>query len=141
MIRYSLSCADGHEFESWFQSAEAFDTLKASGMVSCPECGTKNVEKMLMTPGVSSKRKTAQRSLSDAPASDKEKALSDLRKKVEEGSDYVGMNFASEARAIHDGDAPERSIWGEAKVDDAKALIEDGIPVAPLPFRPKNKTN
>jgi hypothetical protein len=64
-----------------------------------------------------------------------------MRRKVEENSEYVGMNFAAEARAIHEGAAPERSIYGETKPDEARALIEDGIPVAPLPFMPARKTN
>jgi hypothetical protein len=75
------------------------------------------------------------------PANDQETALAKLRDEVEKNSEYVGMNFASEARAIHDGDAPGRAIYGEAKPGDAKKLIEDGVPVAPLPFTPKNKTN
>lgn len=72
-----------------------------------------------------------------APASPAEAALAALRRKVEENSEYVGMSFAAEARAIHDGDAPERSIWGETRPDEAIALIKDGIPVAPLSFMPK----
>lgn len=141
MIRYKLNCNAGHQFESWFQSADAFDKLKSSKMISCPECGSQKVEKALMTPDLQASHKTKKRPLSQPAVSDKERALSELRRKVEEGSDYVGMNFASEARAIHDGDAPERSIWGEARIDDAKELIEDGIPVAPLPFGPKKKAN
>jgi hypothetical protein len=70
---------------------------------------------------------------------EREKALAELRRAVEENSEYVGLSFAAEARAIHDGDAPERPIWGEAKPAEAKALIEDGIPVAPLPFLPHRK--
>lgn len=76
-----------------------------------------------------------------APLSEAETALAKLRQEVETNSDYVGMSFAAEARKMHDGDAPERAIYGEAKLDDAKKLIEDGIPVAPLPFMPKRKTN
>ena len=72
---------------------------------------------------------------------DQEKALAKLRQEVEKNSDYVGMNFASEARAMHDGDMPQRAIYGEAKPEEAKSLIEDGVPVAPLPFTPKAKTN
>lgn len=64
-----------------------------------------------------------------------------MRKQVEENSEYVGMNFVAEARRIHDGDAPERSIYGEAKPDEARRLIEDGVPVAPLPFMPARKVN
>ena len=75
------------------------------------------------------------------PQSDVETAMEKLRKDVEDNSDYVGMKFADEARKMHDGDAPERAIYGEAKLDDAKKLIEDGVPVARLPFMPKRKTN
>lgn len=139
MIRYSLKCDKGHEFESWFQSAEAFATLSAAGHLACPECGSSRVEKALMAPQVRPARNQAP--LSAPPEDDRARALAELRRKVEEGSDYVGMNFAAEARAIHDGEAPERSIWGEARVDEARRLLEDGIPVAPLPFRPRSKTN
>lgn len=67
--------------------------------------------------------------------------MTKLRKDVEDNSDYVGKDFAAEARKMHDGDAPERAIWGESKLDDAKKLIDDGVPVMPLPFVPKRKTN
>ena len=76
-----------------------------------------------------------------APASGVEAALAEMRRKIEENSDYVGLNFAAEARAIHEGDAPARSIYGEAKAEEARQLIEDGVPVAPLPFLPARKTN
>ena len=75
------------------------------------------------------------------PENQIEQALAALRREVEENSDYVGMGFAAEARAMHEGTAPERSIYGEAKFEDAKALIEEGIPVTPLPFTPRRKTN
>ncbi|MGL5008851.1 MAG: DUF1178 family protein, partial [Paracoccaceae bacterium] len=75
------------------------------------------------------------------PRDTKEHALAALRAKVEAESDYVGPNFAAEARAIHAGDAPERAIYGEARFEEAKALIEDGVPVAPLPFIPTRKAN
>ena len=75
------------------------------------------------------------------PQSELEAALAALRRQVEENSEYVGMNFATEARAIHEGASPERAIYGEAKPEEAKRLIEDGIPVAPLPFRPARKSN
>jgi hypothetical protein len=70
-----------------------------------------------------------------------EQAVAEMRKQVEENSEYVGTNFATEARSMHLGDAPERAIFGEAKPEEAKSLIEDGIPVAPLPFVPKRKSN
>ena len=148
MIQYALKCADGHTFDSWFKSAEAFDKLAAAGMVQCAVCGSDQVEKAMMTPRVRPGRKAAEpapevapeRPLSQ-PASPAEQAIAELRRKVEETSDYVGRNFASEARAMHLGEAPERAIYGEARPEDARALIEEGVPVTPLPFTPNRKTN
>lgn len=146
MIKYSLKCDQDHVFDSWFQSAEAFDTLKSAGHLTCAICGSSHVEKAMMVPQIAPARKTAvvpakeKPSLSE-PASEMERAMAELRKKVEENSVWVGKDFAQEARAIHSGDAPDRPIWGEAKFSDAKALVEDGVPVAPLPFGPKSKAN
>lgn len=143
MIRFSLRCPADHGFESWFQSGAAFDSLKSAGHVSCPVCGDTGVEKTLTAPTVRPARSaaTAPRPDLSAPASDAEKALADLRRKIEENSEYVGLDFVTEARRIHDGDAPERAIYGEARLDQAKKLLEDGVPVAPLPFMPQRKTN
>lgn len=149
MIRYALKCPEGHRFESWFQNAGAYDALAAGGRVSCPECGATQVEKCLMTPDVRPKRADSPGAQAEAPTpahplapdTAQQKALAELRAKVEAESDYVGASFAREARAIHDGDAPERPIYGEARVDEAVALIEDGVPIAPLPFTPTRKTN
>lgn len=139
MIRYTLKCSDDHEFDSWFQSADAFDRLRGAGHVSCAVCGRSEVEKVLMAPAVRPARKAA--APLTAPATPVEEALAKMRRAIEENSDYVGMNFAAEARAIHEGEAPERSIYGEARADEAKKLIEDGVPVAPLPFLPRIKAN
>ena len=142
MIRYTLKCESDHSFDSWFQSAEAFDKLLAAGMVACSACGSTKVAKALMTPSVQPTRKAAQPEAPlSAPQGEVERALDAMRRHVEENSDYVGMNFAAEARAMHDGEAPERAIHGEAKLEEAKALLEDGIPVTPLPFLPRRKTN
>ena len=138
MIRYTLKCDQGHETESWFADSDAFDTLKAAGHVTCAVCGSKNVEKSLMAPRVRSSKK--EKAL-QAAQSEAEAKMAEMRRHVEENSEYVGMSFAQEARAMHDGDSPERAIYGEAKLDEAKKLIEDGVPVAPLPFTPKRKTN
>ncbi|CUH75457.1 hypothetical protein TRM7557_00396 [Tritonibacter multivorans] len=177
MIRYALKCAEGHSFESWFQSASAYDKLAAAGMVTCAVCGSTSVEKAIMAPRVRPAR-SAVSSVGDAPTeapsattttpaqtptpvsaaaaipaqapatpslsapnSDLERAVSELRKQVEANSDYVGGNFAEEARAMHLGDAPERAIHGEAKPEEARALLEEGVPVMPLPFLPSRKTN
>lgn len=139
MIRFTLSCDNDHRFDSWFASAAAFDTLDRAGMLACAVCGSAKVHKALMAPAVTTDRPDA-RPLS-APASPAEQALADLRRKVEEGSEYVGLSFAAEARAMHDGDTPERAIWGEARADEARRLIEDGVPVAALPFGPRKRTN
>ena len=169
MIRYALKCADDHGFESWFQSADAFDALNESGMVTCPGCGSAQISKAVMAPRVrparsqaapllpvpgtevttqpspadsapSAEAKRPDRPLS-APASQTEAKLAQLRKHVEKNSDYVGLGFAAEARKMHDGETPLRSIYGEARLEEAKKLLEDGVPVAPLPFIPVRKTN
>ena len=146
MIRYALICDQGHAFDSWFQSADAFDTLHKAGHISCAVCGSGDVRKSVMAPriGKTSDTKTdvatPDRPLS-GPASPAEQAMTALREKVEASSEDVGTNFADEARKIHNGEAPDRAIRGEAKLQDAKALIEDGVPVTPLPFMPKGKTN
>jgi hypothetical protein len=137
MIRYTLKCDKDHSFESWFASAGAYDSLRAAGHVACAVCGSTEITKALMSPAVKTE---GDRPLTET-ANPMEEALAEMRRQVEENSDYVGMSFAAEARAMHDGDKPQRSIYGEAKFDEAKALIEDGIPVAPLPFAPRRKTN
>ena len=152
MIRYALKCDQGHVFESWFQNAAAFDGLQAAGHVTCPTCGSSAVEKSLMAPKVRPARKAAsapeattpdpaENAPVAAPNPELEHAIAEMRAKVEAESDYVGDSFAKEARAMHLGDTPERSIYGEAKPDEARALIEDGVPVLPLPFRPSRKSN
>ena len=151
MIRYSMTCKAGHGFDSWFQNAAAFGALQAAGQLACPVCGLAEVEKTLMAPAVVPGRSTAPavpsvpsapgRPLLDGPQSEVEAAIAALRRQIEENSDYVGLNFAAEARRMHDGDAPARAIHGEARPDEARALIEDGVPVAPLPFLPARKVN
>lgn len=158
MIRFNLTCAQGHDFESWFQSGAAFDTLQAAGLIACVRCGGTEVRKSLMAPalGGGAAAPDAPRQmpppmpgqtpgqagpLTGAPADARAAALAELRRRVEEQSEYVGMGFAREARAMHEGEAPVRSIHGEARIEDAKRLIEDGVPVAPLPFRPRRHSN
>ncbi len=136
MIRYALRCANGHVFDSWFRSSDGYDAMRAAGQVTCTTCGSTDVDKTLMAPAVS-EATTAPRP-TGAPA---ETALDKLRQHVEKTSDYVGSNFVSEARAMHQGSAPERAIHGEARIEDARKLIEDGVPIAPLPFVPRQKAN
>lgn len=154
MINYTLKCAQGHQFDSWFGSSAAYDALEKAGHLSCAVCGDGTVSKSLMAPRVSvsdappvapdaaesvpAEPVTSVPALS-TPDTDMEKAVDALRRKVEATSDYVGEDFVSQARAMHQGDAPERPIYGEARLDQARALAEDGVPVMPLPFRPKQK--
>ena len=143
MIQYSLKCENEHSFDSWFASADAYDKLADNGMVSCAVCGSTKVSKAIMAPRV---RTTKGKEAPVAPTlptekSAAEQAMAKMRAQVEQNSEYVGTNFATEARSMHLGDAPERAIYGEAKPEEAKSLIEDGIPVTPLPFMPTRKSN
>lgn len=147
MISYTLKCENDHRFDSWFQSAVAFDKLLGAGMLTCSTCESASIEKAIMAPRVRTARKAASANepIADAPlstpATDEERAIAELRSKVEANSEYVGMEFASQARAIHAGDAAERPIYGEAAPEEAIKLLQEGVPVAPLPFTPKRKTN
>jgi hypothetical protein len=149
MIKFSLKCGQDHRFDSWFQSSGAFDTLAGRGMVSCAVCGDTNVEKSIMAPSVQAGRTATVaapagqpgRGALSGPASPAEQALADMRRKIEKNSEYVGTNFAHEARKMHAGDGPERSIHGEARPDEARKLIAEGVPIIPLPFKPARKMN
>ncbi len=134
MIRFNLKCDQDHEFESWFQSGAAFDKLVGAGMVNCTSCGSAKVSKTIMAPAVS----TSSQITAPKPT---EAAIAEMRKKVEANSDYVGKGFAKEARDMHDGTVSARPIYGEANLAEAKKLVDDGIPVLPLPFMPTKKVN
>ncbi|QFT93775.1 hypothetical protein FIU86_13065 [Roseovarius sp. THAF9] len=157
MIKFTLKCNQDHQFESWFQSAEAFDKLDAAGMVSCAVCGSDSVTKALMAPRVRASRDAAPvpaptsapapgapdtgPSRLSAPTDPRGKAIADLRTQIEKNSEYVGLEFAAQARDMHDGLTPNRAIHGEAKPEEARKLIDDGVPVLPLPFVPRRKAN
>jgi len=143
MIVFDLSCRTGHVFEAWFGSSADYEDQRARGLVGCPICGATQVDKAVMAPNVAPKGNSQSANLpvpmqagTPPPAEMKAMlaALAKAQAKILEGSEHVGSRFASEARAIHDGDAPERPIHGEATVQEAKALIEEGVPVAPLPL-------
>lgn len=143
MIQYSLKCENDHGFDSWFASADAYDKLAENGMVSCAVCGSTKVSKAIMAPRVRTTKGKEAPAVPTLPTekSAVEQAMAEMRAQVEQNSEYVGTNFATEARSMHLGDAPERAIYGEAKPEEAKSLIEDGIPVTPLPFMPTRKSN
>ncbi|MCF3972907.1 DUF1178 family protein [Paracoccus salsus] len=144
MIRYALRCKEGHDFDGWFRSSDAFETMRAAGQVACAQCGSNEVVKSLMAPSVPkdapSRSDGKARDLTE-PRNPAEAALEKLRHHVEKNSDYVGVRFADEARAMHEGRSQHRAIHGEARPEEARKLIEDGVPVAPLPFIPRQKAN
>jgi len=143
MIVFDLRChSRGHVFEAWFGSTADFEAQQARGLVACPICGDEQVEKAVMAPRVGAKgnQQPAEggepRMVASAPGEAKEmlRALADMQRQILAQSDYVGERFADEARSIHVGDAPARSIYGKATADQTRSLLEDGVAVAPLPL-------
>jgi hypothetical protein len=139
MIVFDLKCADAHVFEAWFSSSEDYAAQKGRGLVSCPICGSAEVDKAVMAPAVPAK---GNRIVTDAERKAQADRLKAFRAEVENSCDYVGADFAREARARFDvapaeGEEAPRGIYGEASLAQAAELIADGIPVAPLPFRPR----
>lgn len=138
MILYALACQDcDHEFEGWFASSEAFDRLAKRRQINCPECSGHKVGKQIMAPAVRPSDKAL------PPRADEEAALKEFvrraREHVAQNFDYVGDDFAEEARAMYYGEQEDRPIWGETTADEREALAEEGIAALPLPapFAPK----
>jgi len=157
MIRFSLRCAEAHEFESWFKDGAAFDRMAAAGLVECPVCGGTQVAKALMAPAIRKARAVKGRAEVPAAAAPPAKPvpaparaaagpmpaqllalLQRMRAEVEKNCDYVGPGFAEEARRIHQGEAEARGIYGEASEEETEALREEGIEVARLPWVPRS---
>ena len=136
MIRYALICGDcEHAFEAWFASSSAFDLLAGKRLVTCPDCAGATVSKQIMAPSVKSPRKAAR---SDAERMAEEFAAR-ARDHVAKNFDYVGDDFANQARAMFYGETDDRPIWGATTPEESAALTEEGVPAAPLPraFTPK----
>ena len=131
MIVYSLRCKNGHEFEGWFRDSASFDVQSGDGSLLCPTCNSRKVEKAIMAPAVSGTKKSARAKA--AEARQMRQFATGLRKYVQEHADYVGTNFAEEARKIHYGETADRHIYGEATHKEAQELVEEGIDVAALP--------
>ena len=140
MIKYTLQCKNLHQFESWFRTSDDFDKLNNKKMLSCEICGSKSISKSLMSPSVSSKENQQMKKPLESIPLKEQKLIKQLKKEIEKNCEYVGDNFEKEARAIHFGDSPERSIYGKTTIKEAKSLYEDGIPVTPLPWVDR-KTN
>jgi hypothetical protein len=144
MIHYDLICKHGHKFDGWFSTIAAYDEQRKNNDILCPSCGTVEVDKQLMMPSIPRKgeRKSSSRRMVSGAGDPQMKKLVDklreLRQHVERHADYVGDRFADEARRIHYKEAEERGIYGEASPDDARALIDEGIEVQPLPLLPED---
>ncbi|SRR5579883_186955 len=147
MIKYSLVCDKDHAFESWFPDSESFDQLARRGLVACPECDSTRVGKALMAPAVVGGRKKVEAAVAaeSPPANvalvdERQRRLRELAKELRQEimtkTDDVGRRFPEEARAIHAGEAPLRSIRGQATPDEARALLEEGVGVLPIPPAP-----
>ena len=154
MIRYALRCERGHEFESWFQSSSAYDSQRKRGLVVCPMCDSANVEKAIMAPRIATKGKSKQATSQPTAVAEESGSsslvmapqereliakLKELRDHVLKNADNVGDKFPDEARKMHYGDIEHRAIYGEATADEAKALVDEGIEVAPLPILPDDR--
>ena len=140
MIRFSLICDHDHEFEAWFRSNDDFDRQKKRGFVDCPTCGSTKVGKALMAPAVSTGKKREKIAL--AMNEMQKKAMAEMKalsEKIRENADYVGDKFAEEARKIHFGETEQRGIYGEATLDEAKSLAEDGVGFMPIPVFPEDR--
>jgi hypothetical protein len=141
MIKYALACDQGHPFEGWFSVSADYDDQRERGQIECPYCGSREIAKQIMAPAIAGTK--AQTGGVDATPQMRAmmlEAMGKVRAHVEENYDYMGDSFASEARAIHEGRSEERGIYGEATPTEVKSLVEDGVPVAPLPPAAVKKT-
>ncbi len=137
MIRFALVCEKGHEFEGWFRDNADYDRLATSGLNECPRCGSREVAKALMAPSVRGGK--ADETVALGMGDDQRKALAEfkaLSERMRANSEYVGPRFAEEARKIHYGEVEARGIYGEASREDARSLVDEGVPVLPLPVCP-----
>ena len=147
MIHFNLICKNKHQFDSWFASNSAFEDQQKAGLVTCPMCDSDQIEKQLMAPSIPSKsnRKTAetQQTMLSSAGDPKMKELVEgirkMRQTVAENAEYVGTDFAKEAREIHYEEKPARGIYGQATFEETKSLLEEGIDVTPLPDLPEDK--
>ena len=147
MIKYTLVCEQRHEFESWFASSVAYDKQAKRGLVNCPTCGSPKVEKAIMAPRLSGARKGS--SVAETPAApvamlspqeqELRTKLKELREHITKNADYVGQKFPEEARKMHYGETDHRSFYGEASLEAAKELHDEGIELHALPILPDEK--
>lgn len=130
MIRYSLICDAGHSFESWFRDSAGFEKQAADGRIACPFCDSTKIARDVMAPNIAKQRDGAAREL--------RAKLRELHDKVIAHTEDVGDRFPQEARAMEDGDSERRAIRGHATFEEAKALLEEGIEILPIPGLPSD---
>ena len=138
MIKYALSCAEGHGFESWFPDSVAYEKQRKRGFVACPECGSTHVDKAIMAPAVLGGDRAAGEVRPPILVDDRRRQarefLTRMRREIEANTDDVGAKFPQVARAIHFGEEPERAVRGRTSLEEARSLLEDGVGVLPLPI-------
>ena len=137
MIVFDIVCSNSHTFEAWFPDSKAFDRQRRKKAVACPICGDTDVEKALMAPNIAPSKKGAAKAPTTAELAKAMRALSEVRRQVEENCDYVGADFAEEARKIHYGEVDKRDIYGEATGEEAKELHEEGVDFGVIPWAPR----
>lgn len=135
MIRYQLRCSEDHQFEAWFKDSSSYDQQEAEGAISCPVCGDEQISKAIMAPAIGRSREAAEQA--NKARQEALQQLAELRRKVEEGCDYVGPQFAEEARKIHYGEVGMRAIYGETTANEAQELNEEGIEFSRIPWLPR----
>ena len=141
MIKYALACDQGHPFEGWFSVSADYDEQRGRDAIECPYCGSRAIAKQIMSPAINgTKAQTGGIEATPQMRAMMMEAMGKVRAHVEENFDYMGDSFAAEARAIHEGRSEERGIYGEATPTEVKSLVEDGVPVAPLPPAAVKKT-
>ncbi|MEG3173869.1 DUF1178 family protein [Sphingomonas sp. ZB1N12] len=143
MIVFDLRCGGGHVFEAWFGSSDAYESQRSAGHVRCPICDAGAVTKAVMAPAISAKSNSRPPPPTPEAVKAAIKILATQQAKALETSEWVGTTFADRARAMHLGDEKQATIHGQASLAEAKALVEDGVPVAPLllPVVPPGKAN
>ena len=143
MIVFDLKCGGGHVFEAWFGSSSAYEDQRTAGQVRCPLCDSADITKALMAPAIAAKGNRTP----DSPTPDAVKAVMKLvatrQAEALKSSQWVGPAFAERARAMHLGEEKQATIHGQASLAEAKALVDEGVPVAPLPLPivPPGKVN
>lgn len=140
MICFALICEEGHDFDAWFSSGASYEEQTEAGAILCPTCGSNEVEKAPMAPAVLRGRGRESVGAGESPSDAGKQTyafLKGLHENLKANADDVGKNFPEEARKIHYGEAKERNIYGEATLEEAKALHEEGIPALPLPKLPE----